>query len=181
MIDMIFKNPINGEVRTVTLSNQQIQDRLEPILSDELFCDCRSIGESNVIDCNCEDYFDEFILQDQAPESAIESELATHTLEVRGAMPGKWRSYHDAQEIAEFVRRIKELERRRAELEKERAMSVFNFTVDEYKAHNFKQQAKGIEDALNDYDVRLELLAGDKFYKQALSNRVRKLRKQAKS
>jgi hypothetical protein len=30
-----------------------------------------------------------------------------------------------------------------AELEKERAIGVYHFTVDEYKAHNLEQQAKG--------------------------------------
>ena len=54
------------------------------------------------------------------------------------------------------------------------------FKTKEGAKRDLEQQAKGIEDALNDYDVSLELLAGDKFYKKALTNRVRKLREQAK-
>jgi len=63
-MDFLFKHPESGEVKLVTLSGQQIQTMLEDELLDELTCDCEPIGETNVIECGCEDYLSEFELQD---------------------------------------------------------------------------------------------------------------------
>jgi hypothetical protein len=60
-----FKHPETGEIKFVTLSKSDIQDRLSDQLPDELTCDCEPIGETNVVECNCEDYLWQFELQDR--------------------------------------------------------------------------------------------------------------------
>lgn len=95
---------------------------------------------------------------------------------------GEYVKYREYQIL---TKRIAKLEKDKEFLLSQRFMGNTIFTNqglnDAIAKHNLIQQAKGIEDALGDYDVSLELLAGDKFYKKALTNRVRKLREQAKS
>jgi hypothetical protein len=57
-----FKHMETGEVKSIFLTAQEIQDRLAFELKDELTCDCEPIGETNVIECGCYDYFDGFEL-----------------------------------------------------------------------------------------------------------------------
>ena len=61
-MDFIFKHPKSGEVLTVTLADNKIREVMEDEARDLLRCDCEPIGETNVIECNCCDYFDEFEL-----------------------------------------------------------------------------------------------------------------------
>ena len=61
-----FHNPKTGEVRTVSLTQSRIQELLTNELYDELatdICECQSVGETNVVDCDCGDYVDDFELQ----------------------------------------------------------------------------------------------------------------------
>ena len=60
-----FKHPESGEIKIVFLCESEIQRRLEDQLQEELTCDCQPIGETNVVECNCVDYLDEFELQDR--------------------------------------------------------------------------------------------------------------------
>lgn len=60
-----FKHPESGEIKTVTFSAERIQNELEYQIKEELTCDCEPVGETNVIECNCEDYFCEFELQER--------------------------------------------------------------------------------------------------------------------
>ncbi|MCG6387523.1 hypothetical protein K6U51_12295 [Vibrio fluvialis] len=60
-----FKHPESGEIKFVTLTADEIQNRLADQLIDELSCDCSPVGETNVIECNCDDYLYEFELQDR--------------------------------------------------------------------------------------------------------------------
>lgn len=64
-MEFLFKHPESGEVRSVTLSDEDIQSRLSDQLLDELTCDWEPIGETNVIECGCESYIYEFELQDR--------------------------------------------------------------------------------------------------------------------
>ena len=66
-MDFIFKHPESKEIKTVTLSEKQIQDLLSDTLyNDYLTCDCEPIGETDVVECNCEDYLCGFELQERA-------------------------------------------------------------------------------------------------------------------
>jgi hypothetical protein len=61
-------------------------------------------------------------------------------------------SYEETLEkvILRLDREEKEKDKRIAELEKEKAIGVYHFTVEEYKAHNLEQQAKGVEDCIKE-------------------------------
>lgn len=65
-MDFIFKHPRSGEVKTVSLSDVEIQSMLDVQLYDELTCDCKPVGETNVVECGCEDYIGEFELQSRS-------------------------------------------------------------------------------------------------------------------
>lgn len=64
-VDFTFKHPESGEVKTIYLSESDIQEKLSDQLIDELTCDCQPVGETNVVECNCEDYLHEFELQER--------------------------------------------------------------------------------------------------------------------
>ena len=60
-----FKHKKTGEQKILTLSAKEIQ----PLITDELFdifceseCRCQPVGETNVVDCNCLDYLEQFEL-----------------------------------------------------------------------------------------------------------------------
>lgn len=57
-----FKHPKSGEERTIFLSEKEIQEKLESELYDMLTCDCEPIGETNVLECGCFDYIEQFDL-----------------------------------------------------------------------------------------------------------------------
>lgn len=63
-LSFVYKNMKTDEERKVLLTSAEIS----PFLEDELYerltaCDCTSIGETNVIECNCEEKFVDFELQ----------------------------------------------------------------------------------------------------------------------
>ena len=60
-----FTHPVTGEVKIVSHTDQEIQNLLADHLYDELGCDCEPAGETNVVECNCEDYLCEFKLQNR--------------------------------------------------------------------------------------------------------------------
>ena len=64
-MNFTFKHPVSGEVKTVHLSEDEIQHMLSGDLYEELTCDCEPVGETNVVECNCEEYLEEFELQDR--------------------------------------------------------------------------------------------------------------------
>ena len=63
IMDFIFKHPESGKEITVTIADNEIRDRMEDDDRDKMDCGCQPIGESNVVECNCCDYFDGFKLQ----------------------------------------------------------------------------------------------------------------------
>ncbi len=64
-VEFVFEHKVSGETITVSLSVEEIKNDMEDILRDKLTCDCQPIGETNVIECNCCDYFDEFEIQEK--------------------------------------------------------------------------------------------------------------------
>jgi len=64
-MDFVLKHPKTGEIAIIVFSNRAIQNHLEDEIKDAHTCDCEPIGETNVVECNCEDYLCEFELQDR--------------------------------------------------------------------------------------------------------------------
>lgn len=53
------------ERRTVTLTKAEVADGMEDTLYEKLgeqICQCQSVGETNVVDCNCDEYIHDFEL-----------------------------------------------------------------------------------------------------------------------
>ena len=71
----------------------------------------------------------------------------------------------------EAWREMSELRKHIAELEKEKAIGVYHFTVEEYKAHNLEQQAKGLTDYAKEQEQGLNavwmIAAASKLINQA--------------
>ena len=69
-----YRHPQSGERHTVTLTKAEAASEVEEELHQKLssqVCSCESIGETNVVDCNCSDYIDEFELQATASDSSM--------------------------------------------------------------------------------------------------------------
>lgn len=69
-----YRHPQSGERHTVTLTKAEAASEVEEELFQKLsnqVCSCESIGETNVVDCNCSDYIDEFVLQATASDSSM--------------------------------------------------------------------------------------------------------------
>ncbi|WP_085065958.1 hypothetical protein [Pseudomonas piscis] len=69
-----FLNPLTKDRRTVSLTHAQVADGMEDTLYEKLneeICSCEPVGETNVVECNCWDYTDDFDLvarQTERPE-----------------------------------------------------------------------------------------------------------------
>ena len=58
-----FEHPLSKERRTVTLTKRDVFDGMEDYFYDKLseqICQCESVGETNVVDCNCDEYVHDF-------------------------------------------------------------------------------------------------------------------------
>lgn len=65
-MDFIFKHLKTGKLESVSLSENEIQKYLEDYLYEKLGdCECKPIGETTFVECNCEDYLSEFELQER--------------------------------------------------------------------------------------------------------------------
>lgn len=56
---------ISGERRTVSITREDVIEGMEDALYEKLsdqICRCEPIGETNVVECNCQDYVEEFAL-----------------------------------------------------------------------------------------------------------------------
>ena len=73
-----FKHPFSGETHVVEVSRQEVANDMEDTLFEKLadiVCQCESAGETNVVDCNCDDYIYDFELQaDEQADSALQGE-----------------------------------------------------------------------------------------------------------
>lgn len=58
-----YRHPKTGEAYTVSLSREEVMEMMDQELFEKLtacFCECEPIGETNVVDCRCDEYADEF-------------------------------------------------------------------------------------------------------------------------
>ena len=58
-----FEHPSSKERRTVALSKQDVFDGMEDYFYDKIgeqICRCESVGETNVVDCSCDEYVHDF-------------------------------------------------------------------------------------------------------------------------
>lgn len=62
-MDFIFKHPKSNEVITITICDSEIREHMEEEARDKMDCGCQPVGETNVIECNCSDYFDDFEME----------------------------------------------------------------------------------------------------------------------
>lgn len=75
-MDFVFKHGKSGELKTISLSEVEIQDKLSDVLLDELCCDCEPIGETNVVECGCDEYYEEFeLMPRERQDSAISGKI----------------------------------------------------------------------------------------------------------
>lgn len=67
-------HPFSKERRTVTLTKADVADGMEDTLYEKLadqICRCESVGETNVVDCNCDEYTHDFdLVAEPATEGA---------------------------------------------------------------------------------------------------------------
>ncbi|HDG9216763.1 TPA: hypothetical protein PBW31_006679, partial [Pseudomonas aeruginosa] len=64
-----YRHP-NGECHTVTVSREQVINEMPDFLFEALcskLCDCEPVGETNVVECRCDEYAEEFKLLAAAP------------------------------------------------------------------------------------------------------------------
>lgn len=64
-----YRHP-NGESHTVTVSRDQVINEMPDFLFEALcskFCNCEPVGETNVVECCCDEYAEEFKLLAAAP------------------------------------------------------------------------------------------------------------------
>ncbi|HFH2878002.1 TPA: hypothetical protein ACXNXF_001888 [Pseudomonas aeruginosa] len=64
-----YRHP-NGECHTVTVSREQVINEMPDFLFEALcskFCNCEPVGETNVVECCCDEYAEEFKLIASAP------------------------------------------------------------------------------------------------------------------
>ncbi|MBM2884048.1 hypothetical protein JFK97_06560 [Chromobacterium phragmitis] len=64
-MEFIYRHPERGQEVTVELSRAEIADRMNEELFEKLvasFCHCQPVGETNVVECNCSEYGEEFEL-----------------------------------------------------------------------------------------------------------------------
>ena len=67
-MDFNFKHPRTGDIKTISLTDADIQSMLNDDLYDLLYesaCNCQPIGETNVVECNCSEYFEQFELMER--------------------------------------------------------------------------------------------------------------------
>ncbi|HHK5212551.1 TPA: hypothetical protein ACQT2A_002425 [Pseudomonas aeruginosa] len=70
-----YRHP-NGESHTVTVSRDQVINEMPDFLFEALcskFCNCEPVGETNVVECCCDEYAEEFKLLAAAPAQAQHS------------------------------------------------------------------------------------------------------------
>lgn len=61
---------LSGERRTVSITREDVIEGMEDALYEKLsdqICRCEPIGETNVVECNCQDYVEEFTLVSAKP------------------------------------------------------------------------------------------------------------------
>jgi len=65
-----YKHPDSGEERAVVITRDDVLTNMEFELFEKLLeqlCQCEPIGETNIIDCGCDEHADEFVLLSDRP------------------------------------------------------------------------------------------------------------------
>jgi len=66
-MEFTFKHVETGEIKTLSLSEKEMSNLIESdVLLDEFIsqeCKCEPVGETNVVECSCDDYLCDFELQ----------------------------------------------------------------------------------------------------------------------
>lgn len=65
-----YRHPQHGEEITVELTRDEVAEYMDEKLFHKLvktFCDCQPVGETNVVECTCDEYADEFVLVADQP------------------------------------------------------------------------------------------------------------------
>ncbi|BAJ09085.1 hypothetical protein KPP10_gp120 [Pseudomonas phage KPP10] len=65
---------LNGECHTVTVSREQVINEMPDFLFEALcskFCNCEPVGETNVVECCCDEYAEEFKLIAATPGKEV--------------------------------------------------------------------------------------------------------------
>jgi hypothetical protein len=92
-----YRHPDSDEKRTVAITRKDVADGMEDKLFEELcgqICRCESVGETNIVECNCSDYADEFQLLVAAPaQPAAQGEV--HRLRVQVCKLGRYGAAFD--------------------------------------------------------------------------------------
>ncbi len=60
-----YRHPTTNEIKTVVVTRADIEQHMDEQLYEKLsgsICKCEPIGETNVVECNCDQYIDEFQL-----------------------------------------------------------------------------------------------------------------------
>lgn len=71
-----FRHPVTGEEKTVIIDKNTIRLQLEEFAHESL-CECQPEGETNLVECNCEEYYENFELV--AGEGLNENEPVKNT------------------------------------------------------------------------------------------------------
>jgi hypothetical protein len=92
-----LKHPDTGDAHAVALTRQEVADGMEDTLYEklgDLICHCEPVGETNVVDCNCDEYIYEFELVNAAPiaQTAPQGKLRMGDL-VRKTSGSEWEGH----------------------------------------------------------------------------------------
>ncbi len=64
--EFVYIHPFSKEKKTVVVTGEAVAERMSDYLEGALaeqICKCQPVGETNVVECGCEDYIDAFKLQ----------------------------------------------------------------------------------------------------------------------
>ncbi|MEC6339001.1 hypothetical protein VXT26_08620 [Pseudomonas aeruginosa] len=93
-----YRHP-NGECHTVTVSREQVINEMPDFLFEALcskFCNCEPVGETNVVECCCDEYAEEFKLIAAAPGTEVPQAWLDVQAERRRQITAEgWTPYHD--------------------------------------------------------------------------------------
>lgn len=104
-----YRHPDNCETYTVSLSRKEVADRMDDELFEKLtdtFCPCEPVGETNVVECRCDEYAEEFELLAAAPfaQTAPQTPLVARVAELEAELGQQheahrktWRQLEQAQ------------------------------------------------------------------------------------
>ncbi len=70
--EFVYIHPTTKEKKTVVVTRETVSDRMTDYLDDmlsEQICQCQPVGETNFVECNCEDYIEGFELQSPSAPS----------------------------------------------------------------------------------------------------------------